>query len=498
MKREKTLIVNVSGAIPAVVRSIVDHKPACIVFICSNLTEDKVNGAGDVCADLHMCRHCQREFAAPLCPHCLKQMGTAQSDADKKSILRQVAALDVPYDNDAPIDGHMYTWHVVVTADVGDLQACVATVEEAYAHAPDEGKRPNVIADYTGGTKHMTLALGYKALTKYGTRSVLYSVKAQRSGTQDVVLGTEEIARQHSYLLRAEEVVLEALELANAYSYAAARRLLRDVRAASLPSDLVAKIEVLRLLCNGLDAWDRFEFAEAARELRDHPVLTADDSGRALLRAIGFLADPRSGAADPATAVRPRPGDPWPPAAIYPVCDLLNSAQRRAKQGRYDDALLRVNAAIARLAHNRLLYYHRIDPDNVPEDVVEAVKAKRRQRDNKAIPTVRQYDGRYEALGVAACYDILADGLDDTLGRDFRDHGARWKVIDVRNRSYLEHGSSPISAEVYQTAWDSAAALVRVTARPREGEALLLPQFLQLTEAMLDNAARSRGRDVAH
>ena len=504
-ERAKVLIVNVSDAIPAVLKSIREHRPQHVVFICSELTKLKVNGSGDVCIAQGTCRHCRHAFETAVGPSCAQKvrsleclgchapLGAAQTEVEKQSTLAQAAHYGVPFDN------KRNKWAVIITTNVMDLDCYMKAVDAAYAAAYAmalrESDRADIIADYTGRTKSMTLALGYKALTAHRNSTELYSVSTQPAGigTHDVVPGTEETAPQYSDRLCAEAIWREALELANAHSYASARSLLESVPAAAqdppIPA-LRARIALLRRLCGGLDLWDRFEFAAARATLGDLPELERSSEGQALLQGLDTLAAPLPEL--DASVPLPR-HHRWPDQAMYPVYDLLNNAQRRATQARHNDALIRLNAAITRIAQNRLRFYYGIDIGHVdPQWFPDAAAWEQR---------LTKLGDRYATSGEKMCYPKLRD-LKDPLGKAYSSRGIAGEVVQLRNRSYLEHGRGPMGPNDYQVAWRCASDFLRTAAQISLNQELPPPllQFPSLREGVFESpvAQPEVAREAAH
>jgi len=131
------------------------------------------------------------------------------------------------------------------------------------------------------------------------------------------------------------------------------------------------------------------------------------------------------------------------------VLDLVRNAERRAVQKRFDDAVARLYRAIELLAQIRLKIQYRIDPSKITEETIKSLpdKAKtflselyEKSKDNKGILKI----------ALTKCYELLLS-LEDPIGIYYSE--VKNKFLDAlkkRNFSILAHGENPISEEDFQ------------------------------------------------
>lgn len=289
------------------------------------------------------------------------------------------------------------------------------------------------IADYTGGSKTMSVALVLAALECGWELSL---VRGQRADLVKVVEGTEIASLVDAAEVRARGQMEEARRLFNAYAYSSAQAILEGiVRSAPISRELMQRIQNWVVLCRGFDAWDRFDHQRAFQILQtvqSHIV----PQWRFLKRLVG----------------QDRP------SGYEPVLDLVRNAERRAAQGRYDDAVARLYRALELLAQIRLRAAYQIDTGDVKlESLPLEVRSRYEKRQEMEAALGRD---RVLKLGLRDAYELLAE-LGDPVGRVMKEKEGRLQyVLSQRNQSILAHGTSPIRKEEYRRVHEIAVDLI--------------------------------------
>ncbi|MGH2386822.1 MAG: TIGR02710 family CRISPR-associated CARF protein, partial [Chloroflexota bacterium] len=144
----------------------------------------------------------------------------------------------------------------------------------------------------------------------------------------------------------------------------------------------------------------------------------------------------------------------WAASSVMPVYDLLRNAERRAAQGRYDDAVARCYRAVELLAQNRLLAVFGIKSNNVDPGLAQEWLREQPERARR-IPI---------KAGLEEDYAILLS-KQDPLGLTFeKHHKSLQEMLRRRNASILAHGTKPIRKEewpgLYQPVVDFLAAAI--------------------------------------
>jgi len=324
--------------------------------------------------------------------------------------------------------------------DPDSLQTCYAATRSALIDARQRFPDYRYVADYTGGTKTMSVALAMAALELDWELSL---VKGARTDLIKVVDGTEVAGLINSWEVRAQQRMEEARRLYDDHHYAAAETLTSSIlQTGPLSTELQATLRKWVVLARGFDAWDRFDHDRAFQVLAPYQALIVPnfiflkqltDNDR---RATGY-------------------------EAVY---DLVRNSERRAHQKRYDDALARLYRACEMFAQIRLkqrtpsLDSGNLSIDALPEHLRSVYDQLRDPSNNKV------------TLGLRQDYELLA-ALDDPAGVAYR---AREKHLlnglNTRNNSILAHGISPIAidayrkfAEILQALFDDATQRLNIT-----------------------------------
>ncbi|HIE31816.1 MAG TPA: TIGR02710 family CRISPR-associated protein, partial [Methanosarcinales archaeon] len=126
------------------------------------------------------------------------------------------------------------------------------------------------------------------------------------------------------------------------------------------------------------------------------------------------------------------------------VEDLLLNSERRASQGRYDDAVGRLYRALELLVQIRLKLQYGIKTDDVdvkkiPQEYREEYEPKNDMKDRK------------NKIGLKESYELLAKlNDDDPLAKIYLSRKSELiGLLEVRNLSIFAHGFRPITKEEY-------------------------------------------------
>ncbi|MCZ7627156.1 MAG: TIGR02710 family CRISPR-associated CARF protein [Candidatus Methylomirabilis sp.] len=119
--------------------------------------------------------------------------------------------------------------------------------------------------------------------------------------------------------------------------------------------------------------------------------------------------------------------------------DLWRNAERRAAQGRYDDAVARIYRLLEWTAQWLLRSRGGIETSNLrPESIPDGVR------------TTKNHRGEYQA-GLLAAWDLVAHHLDTEAVRWVQaERGCLQHHIKMRNDSILAHGDSPVTQDDWE------------------------------------------------
>lgn len=374
----KWLLVTVGGSCQPIVRSIQTLQPERTVFVCSWQSMSQIIGDGKVCS-------------------------SSGGDPDLPSIPAQLDLTADRYELTDPVEPD-------------DPSNCYQVAMRAIDDIRRRDTDARLFVAYTGGSKSMSAMLAAAALDAGNAELCL--VTGFRPDLKVVRDGTEALTR-----VRVEAVVLhrvraECDSLLAGYHYRAAEAVLTRYLVHS-PACPDARKWVA--MCRGFDAWDRFDHRAAMDLLQATGCCTEH---------LGFLG-----------RVTKSDDKAWKsPAGYLLALDLLANAERRAAQGRYDDASGRHYRAAEMVAQTFLWGRRQLDTARVPADRLPADMQRRLRPDGDN--TVK--------LGVSDAWQLAAS-LDSDLKAWFKEWERRLKdALKLRNYSLFAHGTTPVTQQCYR------------------------------------------------
>jgi CRISPR-associated protein (TIGR02710 family) len=355
-------------------------------------------------------------------------------------------------DEDVALDPGRYD--LFELPDGQDLAGCL---DHLRSLTPDvtawaaRGAAFQIVVDFTGGTKCMSVALGIQASRWPCMFSYVGGNERTKDGVGVVVSGAEKIVHEtNPWDALGYQAVGDYVVLFDQHAFLAAANIASvTMRQVSRP-DHKRELAVLEQLAKALDAWDRFNHA-TSKNLLDGVAKSAND-----LRAV--LGSGRGDRIlDGATRLAAHLGQicQATPPSRHHVLDLLSNAKRRKDEGRLDDAVARLYRAIEAMAQVALKDRHGIEGtekvslDRVPESL-------------RTQWASRLKDG-VVALGLQDAYALLRS-LNDPLGQKFNktDLDGPESPLTARNRSILAHGFDQVSARVFDKLWTAALFLADI------------------------------------
>jgi CRISPR-associated protein (TIGR02710 family) len=298
-----------------------------------------------------------------------------------------------------------------------------------------EASGNQIYADYTGGTKTMSLALGMVAFDS--NIPLFLTTSATRENLIKVERG-ESTERAPTTLVTVERTLNQILpSFLVKYDYPAAIAQLQNLlQSLELPSDQKRRIRELRDCCASLDAWDRFDHTHAWL-LLEPQMKQLQQLGLFLKRVMysRSIIDP---------AFKTDKDKVIPGHGYEIVEDLLLNAKRRAAQERYDDAVGRIYRALELLVQLRLKQAYELQTGDI--DIEKLSENLRETYEGKRSP----HNGKIQ-LALRDSYELLTQLKNDALGILYQE--SKNRIIDalvIRNNSLFAHGFKPISNDDYR------------------------------------------------
>lgn len=386
------LVLSVGGSSEPIVNAIKNNHPDFVYFFCSSGhkgSEMTIDSPGDPCGD-------KRKSKCPKCDH-----EYPMGDPKGKAIVFQAGLMREQYE-------------IVTVDDPDDLNGCYLKLQQLGTAIKEKFGDCHVIANYTGGTKTMSVAIALAGIINQqwdlslniGPRVDLIKV---RSGDVPVVIDKWMIMCQNQL-----DFLRRSLK---SYHYAFIVNSISEMLSHPLDKSLRDKLIEARAVSEAFDLWDKFNHREALELLepygRFYPYIIDLKKILGKSKASGYEL----------------------------VSDLLNNAERRAVQKHYDDAIARLYRAIELFAQIRMEkeYGYKTDDlklEQMPEELKDEYKC--RVRDGKIL------------LGLVEDYELLFK-LGDHFGKKFEQNKGR--IIDGikrRNKSISGgHGTTPLGEEDY-------------------------------------------------
>ncbi|MGD1874758.1 MAG: TIGR02710 family CRISPR-associated CARF protein [Mastigocoleus sp.] len=403
----KVLIVTVGGSYKPIVTAIETLQPERVVFICSDGdrgSKPQVIGKGNPC-----------EF----------RRGTEV--IERLPNIPTQANLGERFQEDRDL---------VEIQEPDDLSECYIKASSTIQTIKRESPEAEIIADYTGGTKSMSVGL---AMASLDYKVQLYLTTANRTNIIKVERG--EMTGQASVSpLIAERTIEQFLPLfLHQHNYSAAVAELKQLSASmQLPADSKKKIQSLYYCCSGFETWDKFQHQEALDLLQSEKKRPEiKDFFISLKRVINS----RSRIDDNFKITKE---EEIPSHGYEIVQDLLLNAERRATQERYDDAVGRLYRALELLAQIRLLQEYEIKTGSVElEKLPESLRTEYQQQRSPSKKEIK--------LGLLNSYELLSKLPNEPLGELYQKNSKQLQnALSKRNNSLFAHGFQPINNSDYQ------------------------------------------------
>jgi CRISPR-associated protein (TIGR02710 family) len=401
----KILLITVGGSHQPIITAIGELQPDRVVFLCSDGpkgSKSQVIGGGNPCEVRKGSEVTER---LPNIPTQLELGDKFQPDRD-----------------------------LVLIQEPDDLSECYQKAVSAIQSIQQEFPDSQVMADYTGGTKSMSVGLAMAALDYQVTVYVTTAVRTNIIRVERGQLTGQAIVAP----IVAQRTIEQFLPIVlQQYNYPAAiaqlRRLLSSM---ALPPTTRRQIQTLYTYCSGLDAWDRFEHKEALELLESQ---MSNPEIRQLALFLKRVIHSRS-QIDP----KFEPDNGIEGHSYEIVQDLLLNAERRAIQERYDDAVGRLYRALELLAQIRLLKSYGIRTGDV--DIQKLPEILQDEYEQKRSPLRKKLQ-----LALKENYELLSKFPEDPIGQLYQEKATKLLLgLEIRNNSLFAHGFKPITNNDYQ------------------------------------------------
>jgi CRISPR-associated protein (TIGR02710 family) len=391
---EKVLILTVGGSHEPIVKSIKDTKADFVVFLCSD--------------------------DSPTMKGSYTQITDKVEARDSKDPSKKLFLPNIPTQTNLK-EG---TWEIHKIKYFDDLNDCYQVSLRFIEEMRQKFKPDEIIADYTGGTKSMTAGLAAAALDDGNCKIIL--VAGIRSNLNKVTDKTEYVKPISHYDTLASKSLSQIASLLKRFDFAGTVNILEALIRFPLSNEKEQEIKSQLNICKGFDAWDRFDHVSAFEFL--NPFKKYLVSYILPLERIKTEIEGKN-------------------AGYLMVEDLLLNAERRAIQGRYEDAIGRIYRAIELIAQIRLKTLHKQDTGNITIDTLTSLKEEFRANLEK----YRNDENNEIKIGLRASYDLLYELNDIAFQPWYQENKNRLiNFLKYRNDSLFAHGFKAIDQNTYE------------------------------------------------
>jgi CRISPR-associated protein (TIGR02710 family) len=277
----------------------------------------------------------------------------------------------------------------------------------------------DIIIDYTSGTKTMTTAASTLSIL-YHKKLSLISGKRGKKGI--VVAGTEQIHDQNLYSVYDILLLEKVQEFFNSFRFEQALDTLDQI--ISIPE---RKKKNYNHLLVAYSLWDKFNHSQAVEclNLVDREFLVETSKNKEFLNKLVNTSDP---------SIKNE----------FLLADLINNAERRILEAKFDDAIARLYRSVELFAQYILLKNYKLETNNINIGILRDHSIKEEYIEILE-DLGHSYDGKIK-IGLYKSYDLL-NQLNHPIGSRFLDDKEIQNLLTKRNNSILAHGYKQVKKE---------------------------------------------------
>lgn len=382
-KKIKAMIITLGGTPDPLIASIIHHQPEFICFFASQ-----------------------------------------QSYELSSNIRQKVESINFKYQSE-----------MVLVDDPNDLLHCYEKAEDAVKRVFSKGyNKDEIIVDYTGGTKNMSVAISLASILHGFSFSYVGGSERTKEGKGIVISGHEKIYSSiNPWDFLAKDDFIRFCLFFDSYQFSSASSVLNNILNKTTKFKIV--YEILTQLVDAYRYWDLFRHKEAYRTLKKIEVRVLEEIEiynfkkitHQITKNLEFLENLQDKKS----------------ITIWHIYDLISNADRRFEESKIDDAILRLYRVIEMLAQFNLkekfnIDTSRVDPNQIPEDIRDEYIKKYLDPESKKLK-----------IPLFSAFILLKNLGDDIGNRFFEYQDELKKILNARNSSYLAHGFDSSKEETY-------------------------------------------------
>jgi len=307
------------------------------------------------------------------------------------------------------------TFSFFEVSDSNDLDMAFSEAKKAINWLNSEGiPTEEVISDFTSGTKPMSSAI---VLVSFLNNVERLSYVQGKRVKGIVVAGTERIITFSPILTFFEKCISQAKEYLKKYQYEAALKILKFPQTYKeiLDEKEGKRVESLISLIRAYNYWDKFNHLYATGEFKKIDFSLFKEFKPTDVKILHIIGN----------AIKNKK------IKKEIIVDLFANAERRFKEGKYDDCVARLYRALEMLVQWRLKEKFGLDTGDID---LSKVPDKEKWYNYK-----NPRDGKIK-LPLYASYELLKS-LKDPIGNEIEHIEG---LLSIRNNSILAHGVVPV------------------------------------------------------
>jgi CRISPR-associated protein (TIGR02710 family) len=313
-----------------------------------------------------------------------------------------------------------------------DVEGCWKTTAQLVRSLLRDGYCPEEICiDFTSGTKAMSAGC-VLAGASFECGNLSYVGGGKRDTNGRVISGTERliILTPNEFFIDQRRRMIQ--DFFNLFQYDACIKLISDARTKSMAREVQDELDLLEKLVLAYSFRDKFDHLRAASYFhqlqgKSDPQWQIDTS---MSKEIVFKIALQQEKFAASKGIRDKFSEEI-------LADLLVNADRRAQEGKYDDAVARLYRAVEVVAQmllaRRNIDTSRIKFEDLPPDwQIEYQESK----------------GSIQ-LGQDKGFSLL-ESMGDDIGKEFRENRTLRNYLNKRNNSIMAHGLEPMTRQIFE------------------------------------------------
>jgi CRISPR-associated protein (TIGR02710 family) len=405
---KKILVVTIGGSCAPISKAIKSYKPDFVYFICSDDSNNSKGSYVSVIGEGYVCGENPKSFDMP-------NIATQNLLSYDKFEIVKIKYLD-------------------------DINECYSIIFRLLIDIRNKFPNVEIIADYTGGTKSMTAGL---VMASIDVPDVAISVvKGLRDNNIKTIDGTERVSKIVTNYASISKLLFRVKSLIASYDYSAAHKLLEQITTehSNIPENLAEEIANLSNLSKAFDAWDKFDHNKAYKLLSIKEYRKNESIGN-FNRLIQLMMSSRKFIDD--SFDYPENFKPTFKISRYEIVyDLILNAERKAFQGRYDDATARIYRVLELFIQIYIKVKHNQQTSDININLLP---------DNLKFEYQKKVVNGKLKLALLDSYTIITElEPESSLSiRFLNEKNNLLRVLERRNNSILAHGFRAITEKEY-------------------------------------------------